>query len=123
MNDNEIQISRDDVVAELDAQIRHATAILKGRRGNARRSLLGWKSALEDARQSVMAGTTTEEQVEALVHQGCRLAGAIPSQTVRHVGDTPVWITTGEAMSRNVAAVQQLGRLLRTQINGADTPP
>ena len=123
MNDNETQFSRDDVVAELDVQIEHTTAALKGLRGNARRSLTGWKSALEDARQSVMAGTTTEAQVTALVRQGCRLAGAVPSQMVGHDGDRPVWITTGEAMSRNVAIVQQLGRLLRTQINGEDASP
>ena len=116
-------INRDDVIAELDAQIRHATAVLKGRRSNVRRSLLAWKSALEDARQSVMAGTTTEAQVGALVRQGCRLAGAVPTQMVGHDGDRPVWITTGEAMSRNVAVVQQLGRLLRTQINGEDASP
>ena len=123
MNDNETNINRDDVVAELDVQIEHTTAVLKGLRGNARRSLLRWKNALEDARQSVMAGTTTEAQVRALVRQGCRLAGAVPSQMVGHDGDRPVWITTGEAMARNVAVVQQLGRLLRTQINAADASP
>ena len=123
MNDNETQTTRDVVAAELDAQIRHTTAVLKGRRGNARRSLLRWKSALEDARQSVVAGTTTEAQVSAFVHQGCRLAGAVPSQMVGHDGDAPVWITTGEAMASNVAVVQQLGRLLRTQITSADTSP
>ena len=123
MNDNETNINRDDVVAELDVQIEHTTAVLKGLRGNARRSLLRWKNALEDARQSVVEGTTTEAQVRALVHQGCRLAGAVPSQMVGHDGDRPVWITTGEAMARNVAVVQQLGRLLRTQINAADASP
>ena len=123
MNDNETQFGRDDVVAELDVQIEHAATVLRGRRGNARRSLIAWRSALEDARQSVMAGTTTEAQVRALVRQGCRLAGAVPSQMVGHDGDRPVWITTGEAMSRNVAIVQQLGRLLRTQIDGADASP
>ena len=123
MNDNETQFGRDDVVAELDVQIEHAAAVLKGRRGNARRSLLAWKSALEDARESVMDGTTTEAQVSALVRRGCRLAGAVPSQMVGHDGDQPVWITTDEAMARNVAVVQQLGGLLRTQINAADTSP
>ena len=117
MNDNETQFGRDDVVAELDVQIEHAAAVLKGRRGNARRSLLAWKSALEGARQSLMDGTTTEAQVSALVRQGCRLAGAVPSHMVGHDGDQPVWITTGEAMARNVAVVQQLGGLLRTQID------
>ena len=72
MNARESQFNRDDVLAELDAQIRYATAVLKGRRGNVRRSLIAWKSALEDARTSVAAGTTTEAQVRALVDQGCR---------------------------------------------------
>ena len=123
MNASERPINREDVVAELDAQIRHAAVILKGRRGHVRRSLIGWKSALEDTRESVADGTITEEQVGALVQRGCRLAGAVPAQSVRHDGDTEVWITTGEAMSSNVAIVQRLGRLLRTQVNGGDTPP
>ena len=70
-----------------------------------------------------MEGAITEAQVWALVDQGCRLAGAVPSQMVRHDGDQPVWITTGEAMASNVAIVQRLGRLLRTRIDGADTSP
>ena len=41
MNASETQINRDDVRAELDARIRHATAVLKGRRGIVRRSLIG----------------------------------------------------------------------------------
>ena len=123
MNASEPQINREDVVAELDAQIRHATAILKGQRGHVRRSLTGWKSALEDTRKSVAEGTITEAQVRALVHLGCRLAGAVPAERVRHDGDTEVWITTGEAMSSNVAIVQRLGRLLRTQVNGGDASP
>ena len=123
MNASEPQINREDVVAELDAQIRHVAAILKGRRGNIRRSLTGWKSALEDARESVMDGTITEAQVRALVHRGCRLAGAVPAERVGHDGETEIWITTGEAVSSNVAIVQRLGRLLRTQVNGGDTSP
>ena len=123
MKAHEPQINREDVVAELDAQIRHVTTILKGRRGNIRRSLTGWKSALEDARDSVMDGTITEAQVRALVHRGCRLAGAVPAERVGHYGETEIWITTGEAMSSNVAIVQRLGRLLRTQVNGEDASP
>ena len=123
MNTSEPQIDREDVVAELDAQIRHATAVLKGRRGHVRRSLTGWKIALEDARESVMEGTITEAEVRALVHLGYRLAGAVPAERVGHDGDTEIWISTGEAMSSNVAVVQRLGRLLRTQVNGADTSP
>ena len=123
MNASDPTNNRDDVIAELDSQIRHATAVLKRRRGNARRSLIAWKSALEDARQSVTEGVITEAQVSALVHQGCRLVGAVPSQIVRHDGDVPVWITTGEAMSDNVAIVQHLGRLLRTQTEGGNESP
>ena len=123
MNANEPQINRKDVVAELDAQIQHAAAILKGRRGNVRRSLIGWKSALEDAREPVMDGTITEAQVRALVHRGCRLAGAVPAERVAHDGDPESWITTDEAMSSNVAIVQRWGRLLRTQVNGGDASP
>ena len=123
MNDNEAQISRDDVIAELDTQIQNTTTFLKGKRGNVRRSLTGWRSALEDARQSVRAGTTTEAQVSALVHQGCRLAGAFPAEQVGNRGLHTVWMTTDEAMANNVAIVQQLGRLLRTQITSADTSP
>ncbi len=114
MNASEPQINREDVVAELDAQIRHTTTILKGRRGHVRRSLTGWKSALEDARESVMEGSITEAQARALVHRGCRLAGAVPAERVGHDGETEIWITTGEAVSSNVAIVQRLGRLLRT---------
>ena len=123
MNASKPQINREDVVAELDAQIRHVTAILKGRRGHVRRSLVGWKSALEDARESVMEGTITEAQVRVLVHRGCRLAGAVPAERVGHDGETEIWISTGEAVSSNVAIVQRLGRLLRTQVNGGDTSP
>ena len=100
MNANEPPINREVVVAELDAQIRHAIGILKARRGNVRRSLIGWKGALEDARKSVVEGTTTEAQVRALVHRGCRLAGAVPAERVGHDGETEIWITTGEAVSR-----------------------
>ena len=123
MNASEPPIDREDVVAELDAQIRHATAVLKGRRGHVRRSLIGWKSALEGAKESVMEGTITAAQVRALVHRGCRLAGAVPAERVGHDGETEIWITTGEAVSSNVAIVQRLGRLLRTQVNGGDASP
>ena len=123
MNASERPINREDVVAELDAQIRHATAVLKGRRGNVRRSLIGWKSAPEEARKSVADGTITEAQVRALVHRGYRRDGAVPPERVGHDGETEIWITTGEAVSSNVAIVQRLGRLLRTQVNGGDTPP
>ncbi len=123
MNANEPQINREDVVAELDAQIRHAAAVLKGRRGHVRRSLVAWKSALADARKFVVEGTITEAQVRALVHRGCRLAGAVRAERVGHDGETEVWITTGEAVSSNVAIVQRLGRLLRTQVNGGDASP
>ena len=78
MNDSEPQVNREDVVAELDAQIGHVTAVLKGRRGSVRRSLNGWKSALEDDRKSVSEGTTTEAQVRTLVHRGCHLAVGRP---------------------------------------------
>ena len=115
--------NREDVLAELDSQIRHATAVLKGRRGNARRSLFAWKSALEDARQSVTAGAITEAKVSALVDQGCRLAGAFPADQVGNRGLHTVWMTADEATANNVAIVQHLGRLLRTQIHGADGPP
>ena len=77
MNDSETRINRDDVIADLDAQIEHTTAALKGKRGNVRRRLVSWRSALEDARRSVVEGMTTEAQVGALVRQGCRLAGAV----------------------------------------------
>ena len=123
MNASETQFNRDDVIAELDAQIRHATRALKGRRRSVRRSLMDWISSLEDTRTSVMEGTTTEAQVRALVHQGCRSAGAIPSRIVRHDGDVPVWITTGEARSSSVAIIPRLGRLLRTEMNGAHMSP
>ena len=123
MNASESQINREDVVAELDAQIRHATAVLKGRRGHVRRSLISWKSTLEDTRESVMEGTITEAQVRVLVHRGCRLAGAVPAERVGHDGETEIWISTGEAVSSNVAIVQRLGRLLRTQVNSADKSP
>ena len=123
MNDSETRINRDDVIADLDAQIEHTTAALKGKRGNVRRRLVSWRSALEDARRSVVEGTTTEAQVWALVRRGCRLAGAVPSQRVGQDGDHTVWITTGEDMARDVAIVRQLGHLLRTQIDGADASP
>ena len=123
MNASKPQINREDVVAELDAQIRHVTAILKGRRGHVRRSLISWKSALEDTRESVMEGMITEAQVRVLVHRGCRLAGAVPAERVGHDGETEIWISTGEAVSSNVAIVQRLGRLLRTQVNSADKSP
>ena len=118
MNADEPQIIRDGVISELDAQVRHVTEVLKGQRGYARRSLASWKSALEDARTSVMEGTITEAQVRALVHQGCRLAGAVPAERVSHDGHTEIWISTGESVSSNVAIVQQLGRLLHTQVEG-----
>ena len=123
MNASETQFKRDHVIAELDAQIRHATGALKGRRGRVRRSLMDWISSLQDARTSVAAGTTTEAQVRALVDQGCRLVGAFPAEQVGNRGLHTVWITTSEDMSNNVAIVQHLGRLLRTQINGADSSP
>lgn len=123
MNARETQFNRDDVLAELDARIHHAVGALKGRRGNGRRSLIAWKSALEDYRQSVTEGAITEAQVSALVDQGCRLSGVFPADQVGNRGLHTVWMVTGEAMSNNVAFVQQLGRLLRTQIDGADTSP
>ena len=123
MNASEPQTNREDVVAELDALIQHTTALLKGRRGNARRGLLDWRSALEDAKQSVLEGNTTEEQVTALVNRGCRLAGAFPADRVGDYGYTEEWMTTSEVMANNVTIVQQLGDLLRTQINGADPSP
>ena len=115
MNAAEPPINRDDVIAELDARIRRATGALKGRRGRARRSLMDWISSLEDARTSVAAGTTSEAQVRALVDRGCRLCGAFPAEQVGNDGERQVWITTGEDMANNVAIVQHLGRLLRTQ--------
>ncbi len=121
MNTADSPINRDDVIAELDAQIRHSTGALKGIRGKARRSLMDWIRALEDARKSIMAGTTTEVQIGALVDRGCRLAGAFPAEQVGNRGRRTVWMTTGEAMSHNVAVVQRLGDPLRTQSNGADT--
>ena len=123
MNTSEPQINREDVVAELDAQIGHAAAVLKGQKGSVRRSLMGWKSALEEASESVIEGTITEAQVRVLVHRGCRLAGAVPAERVGHDGETEIWISTGEAVSSNVAIVQRLGRLLRTQVNSADKSP
>lgn len=65
-------------------------------------------------------GTIAAAQVRALVHLGCRLAGAVPAQRVGHDGETEVWIATDEAVLNNVAIVQRLGRLLRTQVNGGD---
>ena len=118
MDADEPQINREDVVAELDALIQHTATILKGRRGNVRRRLMGWKSALEDARRSVAEGTITEEQVETLVDQGCRLAGAFPAEQVADRGLRTVWMITGEAMANDVAIIQRLGDLLWTQING-----
>ena len=59
MNASEHPINRDDVIAELDAQIRHAIGALKGRRGKVPRNLMDWMSGPEYARQSVMEGTTT----------------------------------------------------------------
>ena len=123
MNASQHPINRDDVIAELDAQIRHATRALKGRRRSVRRSLMDWISSLEDARKAVAEGTTTETQVRALVDQGCRLARAFPAEQVGNRGLHTVWMTTSEDMSNNVAIVQHLGRLLRTQINGADSSP
>ena len=123
MNASEQPINRDDVIAELDAQIRHATGALKGLRGRVRRNLMDWIGVLEDARQSVMEGTVTETQVASLVDRGCRLAGAVPADQVGHDGERQVWITTGEAMASNVAIVQHLGRLLRTQIEGGEESP
>lgn len=123
MSASEHQISREDVIAELDFQIQHATALLKGRRGNARRGLMDWRSAIEDTKKAVAEGTITEEQVKALVHRGFRLGGAIQTNMVGHFRDRPVWIVTGEEMASNLAIIQQLGDLLRTQINGAEPPP
>ena len=123
MNAGQHPINRDDVIAELDDQIRHATGALKGRRGRVRRSLMDWISSLEDARKAVAEGTATEAQVRALVDRGCRLAGAFPADQVGHDGERQVWITTGEDMANNVAIVQHLGRLLRTQTNDADSSP
>ena len=123
MNTTDPPINRDDVIAELDVQIRHATGALKGLRGKVRRNLTDWIRALEDARKSVAEATTTEAQVEALVDRGCRLAGAFPAEQVGNRGLHTVWMTTGEAMSNNVAIVQHLGRLLRTQIDGGDESP
>ena len=123
MDARETQFNRDDVLAELDAQILHAVGTLKGQRGNWRRSLIAWKSALEDDRQSVTEGAITETQVSALVDQGCRLAGPSRRNRSGNLGLHTVWMTTDEAMANNVAIVQHLGRLLRTQINGADSSP
>lgn len=123
MDADEPQINREDIVAELDALIQHTTTALKGLRGNVRRRLTDWKSTLEEARRSVAEGTTTEEQVKALVDQGCRLAGAFPAEQVGDRELRTVWMVTGEAISNNVAVVQRLGDLLWTQINGADTSP
>ena len=123
MNTTEPPVNRDDVIAELDAQIQHAAGALKGLRGRVRRSLMDWIRALEDTRTSVMEGTTTEAQVRALVDQGCHLAGAFPAEQVGNRGLHTVWMTTSEDMSNNVAIVQHLGRLLRTQINGGDESP
>ena len=123
MNARETQFNRDDVLAELDAQNHHAVCALKGRRGNGRHSLIAWKSALEDDRQSVTDGFITEAQVSPLVDQGCRLAGAFPAEQVGYRGRHTVWMTADEAMANNVSIVQHLGRLLRTQINGADSSP
>ncbi len=123
MNVSKHPINRDDVIAELDAQIRHATGALKGLRGKVRRNLTDWIRTLEDARKSVAEATTTEAQIEALVDRGCRLAGAFPAEQVGNRGLHTVWMTTGEAMSNNLAAVQRLGHLLRTQIDDGDTSP
>ena len=123
MNARETQFNRDDVLAELDAQILHAVGTLQGQRGNGRRSLIAWKSALEDDRQSVTEGAITEAQISALVDQGCPLAGAFPAEQIGNRGLHTVWMTTDEAMANNVAIVQHLGRLLRTQINRAGSSP
>ena len=88
MDASEPQVNREGVVAELDGQIQHTTTVLKGRRGNVRRRLMDWNSTLEEAKRSVVEGTTNEEQVEALVDQGCRLAGSIPSKRIGHNGET-----------------------------------
>ena len=121
MKASESPINRNDVIAELDAQIQHATGALKGLRGRIRHSLMDWISSLEDARKAVADGTTTEAQVRALVDRGCRLAGAFPAEQVGNRGLHTVWMTTDEVMVNNVAIVQHLGRLLRTQINGGDS--
>ena len=123
MNASQHPINRDDVIAELDAEIRHATGALKGLRGKVRRNLTDWICALEDARSSVAEATTTEEQIEALVDRGCRLAGAFPAEQVGNRGMHTVWMTTDEAMANNVAIVQHLGRLLRTQTEGGVESP
>ena len=123
MSASEHPISRENVIAELDFQIQYATELLKGRRGNVRRSLMDWKSTLEDAKQSVVEGTITEEQVTALVDRGCRQAGAVRSNMTGHFADRPVWVVTGEDMANNVAIMQRLGDLLRTQINGTESSP
>ena len=123
MNASQHPINRDDVIAELDARIRHATGALKGRRGRVRRSLTDWISSLEDASKAVAEGTTTEAQVRALVDRGCRLAGTFPADQVGNRGLHTVWMTTSEDMASNVAIAQHLGRLLRTQTNDADSSP
>ena len=124
MNASDPTINRDDVIAELDSPdpARHRSP-----QGTAEAtcglSLIAWKSALEDDRQSVTKGAITEAQVSALVDQGCRLAGAFPADQVGNRGLHTVWMTTGEDMSSNLAMVQHLGRLMRTQANGGDESP
>ena len=100
MNVAEPPINRDDVIAELDAQIRHATGARKGRRGRVRRSLMDWIISLEDASKAVAEGMTTEAQVRALVDRGCRLAGAFPAEQVGNRGLHTVWMTTSEDMAK-----------------------
>ena len=123
MDPSEPQTNREDVVAEVDVLIQHTAVLLKGQRGNARRGLMDWRSALEDAKQSVLEGTISEEQVSALVDRGCRLAGVFPADRIGDRGYAEVWMTTSEVMANNVTIVQRLGDLLRTQINGADPSP
>ena len=123
MNAGEHPINRDDAIAELDAQIRHATGALKGLRGSIRCSLMDWISALEDARQSVMEGMANEAQVRSLLGRVCRLPELCRRTQVGHDGERQVWITTGEAMSHSVAIVRHLGSLLRTQIECGDESP
>ena len=110
MDPSEPQTNREDVVAELDALIQQTAVLLKGQRGNARRGLMDWRSALEDAKQPAGEGTTTEEQVSAWVDRGCRLAGAFPADRVGDHEYTEVWMTTSEVMANTVPVRKPLSR-------------
>ena len=57
------------------------------------------------------------------VDRGCRLAGAFPAEQVGNRGLHTVWMTTDEAVAKNVAIVQHMGRLLQTQIEGGNESP